>query len=58
MEKIIKEQIQKLKKVKSLNMFDLLAVQRAAFEMSFYELESWLRNHEKEYCKYILTGEE
>ena len=40
------------------NMFDILAVQRIAYEMDLYELVLWLTDKENRsaYARFILTG--
>ena len=38
-------------------MFDLAAVQRIAYESEYFELVSYLEEHSKDYCHFILTGE-
>ena len=40
------------------NMFDVVAVQRIANDMGFYELVVYLEEKRKEYVHFILTGEE
>ena len=39
------------------NMFDVVAVQRIANDMCFYELVVYLEENRKEYAHFILTGE-
>ena len=39
------------------NMFDVVAVQRIANDMGFYELVVYLEENRKEYAHFILTGE-
>ena len=39
------------------NMFDVVAVQRIASDMGFYELVLYLEENRKEYAHFILTGE-
>ena len=40
------------------NMFDITAVQRIAYSMDFFELVLFLEEHQREYARFILTGEE
>lgn len=39
------------------NMFDVIAVQRIAFQMGLYELVAYLEEHRAEYVRFILTGQ-
>jgi hypothetical protein len=41
----------------TVNMFDLPAVQRAAYDNDFFELVLFIEEHKKEYVHFILTGE-
>jgi hypothetical protein len=56
MEKVIKEQILKVRATGLTNMFDVKAVQYYAFQMDLYELVNYLEEHRKEYTQFILTG--
>ena len=38
------------------NMFDTVAVQRAAYENDFFELVLFIEEHKAEYARFILTG--
>ena len=40
-----------------VNMFDVPAVQRIAFEMGFYELVCFIEEYRAAYVRFILTGE-
>ena len=40
-----------------VNMFDVPAVQRMAFESGFYELVCFIEEDRAEYVRFILTGE-
>ena len=40
-----------------VNMFDIPAVQRMAFEMGFYELVCFIEEDRAAYVRFILTGE-
>ena len=53
----VKEQILVIRETGLTNMFDLPVVQRLAYERDFYELVCWLEDHQKEYVRFILTGE-
>ena len=53
----VKEQILAIRETGLTNMFDLPVVQRLAYERDFYELVCWLEDHQKEYVRFILTGE-
>jgi len=37
-------------------MFDIINIQREAYDREFYELVSFLEEHKEEYLKFILTG--
>lgn len=56
MDKKVKEQILAVRKTGLANMFDIPAVQKAAFDMEFYELVIYIEEHRKEYTGFILTG--
>ncbi len=58
MDKKIKEQILAIRDTGLTNMFDVVAVQRIASDMGFYELVVYLEENRKEYARFILTGEE
>ena len=58
MDKKIKEQILAIRDTGLTNMFDVVAVQRIANDMGFYELVLFLEENRKEYAHFILTGEE
>ena len=51
------EQILKIRDNGLTNMFDTNMVQCLANEYEFFELVSYLIDHKKEYCHFILTGE-
>lgn len=53
----VKEQILAIRDTGLTNMFDILMVQRLAYDRGFYELVCWLEEHRKEYTHFILTGE-
>ena len=54
----VKEQILAIRDTGLTNMFDLPVVQRLAYERDFYELVCWLEDHQKEYVRFIRTGED
>lgn len=54
----IREQILAVRDTGLTNMFDLTAVQRIAYSMDFFELVVFLEEHQREYVRFILTGEE
>ena len=58
MTNLIREQILAVRDTGLTNMFDIPAVQRIAFDLSYYELVDWLTDHRKEYANFIMTGEE
>ena len=57
MTEIVKEQILTIRETGITNMFDLPAVQRLAYERSFFDLVVYIEEHPKEYAHFILTGE-
>ncbi len=57
MDSKVKEQILAIRKTGLTNMFDTLAVQRIAYEKSFFELVIFIEEHRDEYARFILTGE-
>ncbi len=57
MDEKVKEQILAIRDTGLTNMFDLPVVQRLAYERDYYELVCWLEDHQKEYVRFILTGE-
>lgn len=52
----IKEQILVIRNIGITNMFDIIAVQRIAFEMGFYELVDFLGTDRKAYVDFIIYG--
>lgn len=54
---MIREQILAVRDTGLTNMFDLTAVQRIAFSMDFLELVCFLKEQQREYVRFILTGE-
>ncbi len=54
----IKEQIFEIRNSAVVNMCDMAAVQRAAFNRDFYELVLFIEEHREEYWNFILTGKE
>ncbi len=57
MDKIVKEQILKIRDTALTNMFDTNMVQRIAFEMDFFELVNFIDEHKKDYVNFIIYGE-
>lgn len=53
----IREQILAVRATGKANMFDISAVQRIAYENSFYELVGYLETDRTAYVRFILTGE-
>ena len=56
-EKIV-SQIRDIRNSGRVNMFDVPAVQRMAFEMGFYELVCFIEEDRAAYVRFILTGEQ
>lgn len=56
MDKIVKEQILKIRDTALTNMFDTNMVQRIAFEMNFFELVNFIEEHKKDYVNFIIYG--
>lgn len=52
----IKEKILVIRNTGITNMFDVIAVQRIAFEMGFYELVDFLETDRKAYVDFIIYG--
>ena len=52
----IKEQVLIIRETGLTNMFDVIAVQRIAFEMDFYELVDFIETDRKTYIDFILYG--
>ena len=57
MSDVIFRQIMTIRDTGSVNMFDVPAVQRMAFESGFYELVCFIEEHREAYIHFILTGE-
>lgn len=53
----LREQILAIRDTGETNMFDTARVQRMAYDRGFYELVLFLKEHKKEYARFILTGE-
>lgn len=53
----IKEQILTIRETGITNMFDVIAVQRIAYEMNFYELVDFLETDRKAYVNFIMFGD-
>ena len=52
----IKEQILVIRNTGTTNMFDVIAVQKIAFEMDFYELVDFIETDRKAYVDFIIYG--
>ena len=52
----VKEQVLIIRETGLTNMFDVIAVQRIAFEMDFYELVDFLETDRKAYVDFIIYG--
>jgi len=53
----VREQILAIRDTGLTNMFDVLTVQRLAYDRGYYELVCCLEEHRGEYAHFILTGE-
>ena len=58
MNETIFSQIMDIRDSGRVNMFDIPAVQRMAFERGFYELVCFIEEDRAAYVRFILTGEE
>ena len=58
MNETIFTQIMDIRDSGRVNMFDIPAVQRMAFEMGFYELVCYIEEDRAAYVRFILTGEQ
>ena len=54
----VREQILKIRDSGLTNMFDTNMVQFLANERGYYELVVYLKEHKKEYVRFIMFGEE
>ena len=54
----ILEQILNIRDSGKSNMFDLMTVQRLAFDWEFYELVIYIYEHPNEYFHFIMCGTE
>lgn len=54
----IREQIFEIRNSAVVNMCEMAAVQRAAFDRGFYELVLFIEENREEYWNFILTGRE
>jgi len=57
MDKLIIEQIIKIRDTGKTNMFDKNVVQYLAEERGLFELSEFIEDHPKEYFEFILRGE-
>ena len=53
----IRKQILAIRDSGLTNMFDVMSVQRLAYDRGYYELVCYLEDHRKEYARFIMTGE-
>lgn len=53
----IKAQIIEIRDSGQSNMFDVVRVQRIAYENELYELVCFIQDHRNEYVKFILEGD-
>lgn len=53
----IKSQILAIRDTGLTNMFDLVTIQRIAYEREYFELACYIEEHSNDYCHFILTGE-
>ena len=58
MNETIFTQIMDIRDSGRVNMFDVPAVQRIAFEKGFYELVCYIEEDRAAYVRFILTGEQ
>ena len=54
----LRRQILEIRASGLTNMFDVMMVQRIAFERDFYELVNYIEENRKGYVRFILTGED
>ena len=53
----VRQQILAIRDSGLTNMFDVMMVQRLAYDKGYYELVCYLEDHRKEYAHFIMTGE-
>ena len=53
----VREQIMQVRESGIVNMCDCVGVQRAAFDLGFYELVNYIEENRNTYFHFILTGE-
>ena len=53
----VRKQILAIRDTGLTNMFDVMMVQRLAYDRGYYELVCYLEDHRKEYARFIMTGE-
>lgn len=58
MNQTIKEQILAVRDTGRTNMFDIVAVQRIAYEMELFDLVIYLEGDHSEYVHFIMTGKD
>ena len=57
MNETIRNQILAIRDSAVTNMFDVIRVQREAYERGFYELVLYLEEHRDSYARFILYGD-
>ena len=55
---VVKEQILAIRDSGETNMLSWLTVQRLAYEREFYELVCFIEEQPKQYCNFIMSGDE
>ena len=53
----VREQIMQVRESGIVNMCDCVGVQRAAFDLGFYELVNYIEESRNTYFHFIITGE-
>lgn len=53
----VREQIMQVRESGIVNMCDCVGVQRAAFDLGFYELVNYIEENRNTYFHFIITGE-
>ena len=57
MTKTIRKEILQIRASGVTNMLDVVAVQRLAYELEYFDLVCYIAEHRKEYVHFIMTGE-
>jgi len=53
----IREEILEVRETGRCNMLDTAAVQRAAYEMEYFDLVTFIEEHKRNYTNFIFYGE-